>query len=47
MTSRNSLEKFLVVVLMMLNSDVMVTSIFGAKIIFTPDHVNSRVQCRC
>ena len=43
MAWRNSLEKFLVVVLVMLNSDRTVTPVFGAKILFIPNHVNSHV----
>jgi len=44
MSSRNiSLEKFLVVLLMTLSSDVIVTSVFGAKILFIPSNMNSHV----
>jgi len=37
------LEKFLLIVLMLLSSEVMVTSVSGAKILFFPSNVNSHV----
>jgi len=44
MTSKKvGLQKFLVVVLMMLTTDGIITSLFGAKILFMPGNVNSHV----
>jgi len=45
MVSKNILSaKFLVVVLMLLSTEVMLTSVFGAKILFIPANMNSHIN---